>query len=399
MFDSFSNRKEKKFQEHKKAAEDAYYNNQDMAHAVQELKLALKARPNCYETWCQYGDWCDALASAHMMKEEMNEFAALREKAEQAIRKSIEINPQYALGHYRLANIFWGSDFREALVEFEKAAELDDQYAKDIERTKNIIAECTHKLSELKIVHLNSLREKPLPQVYDTEFYFEDTPIGCVVMYSCYSGTQRQWTNSWMFRSENPDLFKEPPIGEVTISSTNHASVSPGCPGNYWPVLEHLHKEDLLKLGPYTLSTPIGIEVSSPSQTQSKEVIDDSGVFEDMSVERNPFMETTSFDKPIIPDGTTILRNKKGKKVGRMEKALFSDDLIIRDKNRKKAGRITQSFWDSDKQIIKDKDGSLVGKMKTDFLGRRIIVDKEGKKVGQFDKNIWGDTIIRKKKK
>lgn len=143
----------------------------------------------------------------------------------------------------------------------------------------------------------------------------------------------------------------------------------------------------------------IGIKVSSPTQTQRKEVIDDSGVFEDMLIERNPLMETTSFGKPIIPDGTTILRNKKGKKVGKIEKALFSDDLIVRDKKGKKAGRITQSFWDSDKQIIKDKDGSRVGEIKTDFLGRRIIVDKEGKKVGQFDKNIWGDTIIRKKKK
>ena len=399
MFDFFSKRKEKKFQEHKKAAEDAYCNNQDIAHAVQELELALKARSNCYETWCQYGDWCDALASEHMMKEEMNEFAALREKAEQAIRKSIEINPQYALGHYRLANILWGSDFRKALVEFEKAAELDAQYEKDVERTKNIIAECTHKLSELKVIHLNSLREKPLPQVYDTEFYFEDTPIGCVVMYAVYSGTERQWTNSWVFRSEKPDFFKESPIGEVQISSTNHSSVNPGCPGDYWGFSVHLYKEDLLKLASFTPSTPIGKEVSSPSQTQSKEVIDDSGVFEDMSVERNPFMETTSFDKPIIPDGTTILRNKKGKKVGRMEKALFSDDLIVRDKKGKKAGRITQSSWDSDKQIIKDKDGSRVGKMKTDFLGRRIIVDKEGKKVGQFDKTIWGKTIIRKKKK
>lgn len=238
--------KEEKFLEHKKAAENAYYNNQDKASAVQELELALKFRPNCYETWCQYGDWCDALASEHMIKNEMNEFVALREKAEQALKKSIEINQLYALGHYRLANIFWGSDFRKALVEFEKAAELDEQYKEDVERAKNVIAECTHKLSEQKVLHLKSLKEEPLPQIYHTEFYFEDTPIGCVVMYTCVSGTQRQWANAWIFRSENPDLFKESPIGEVVISSTNDASVSPGCPSNYAPVLEHLCKNNLL---------------------------------------------------------------------------------------------------------------------------------------------------------
>lgn len=246
MFDIFKKRKQEKFQNHKNAAENAYYNNQDKARAVKELELALKFRPDCYETWCQYGDWCDALASEHMIKEEMNEFVRLREKAEQAIRKSIKINPKYALGYYRLANILWGSDFRKALIEFEKAAEIDEQYAKDVERTKNIIAECTHKLNEQKIVHLNSLRVRPLPQVYETEFYFEDTPIGCLVMHTCVSGTQRQWTHSWIFRSEDSDLFKEVPIGEVAISSTNDASVSPGCPGNYTAVLEHLYKNNLI---------------------------------------------------------------------------------------------------------------------------------------------------------
>jgi len=246
MFDIFKKREEEKFQAHKKAAEDAYYTNQNITLAVQELELALKFRPNCYETWCQFGDWCDALASEHMIKEEMTEFGRLRGKAEQAIRKSIEINPQYALGYYRLANILWGSDFRKALIEFEKAAELDEQYAKDVERTKTIIAECTHKLKEQKIVHLNSLREKPLPQVYETEFYFDDTPIGCIVMHTCVSGSQRQWTHSWIFRSENPDLFKEAPIGEVGISSTNDASASSGCPGNYAVVVEHLCKNNLL---------------------------------------------------------------------------------------------------------------------------------------------------------
>jgi len=242
----FKKHKEEKFQEHKKLAVEAYYNIKDKSRALKEMEMALELRPDCYETWCQYGDWLDSLASDYLFKDEMNKFDALREKAEQAIRTSIGINPKYALGYYRLANILWGSDFRKSLVEFEKAAALDEQYTKDVERTKHIIAECTHKLGEQKTVLLNSLREKPLPQVFDTEYYFTDTPIGCVVMHTCVSGSQRQWTHSWIFRSENPNLLEEHPIGEVAISSTKDASVSSGCPSNYTSVLEHLYKNNLL---------------------------------------------------------------------------------------------------------------------------------------------------------
>jgi tetratricopeptide (TPR) repeat protein len=132
-------------------------------------------------------------------------------------------------------------------LEFERAAKLDKQYEKDVEYAKKIVAECTHRLDKLNVIHLNSLKERPLPQVYETDFYFENTPIGCVVMYICTSENKRQQTRSLIFRSENPDFFKEAPIGEVAIYSTKDASVSLGCPENYAEVLEYLYKDDLLE--------------------------------------------------------------------------------------------------------------------------------------------------------
>lgn len=246
MFDFFKKRKQEKFQNHKNAAINAY-NNSDKNRAVQELEIALKIKPDCYETWCQLGEWCFLIASEKLMiNKDKKEFTMLLLKAEQAVKKSIEINPQYALGYYTLAKISWGSDFRKALIEYEKAAKLDKQYLTDVEEAKKVVAEFTHKFGKLKIIHLNSLEEKPLPQIYETEFYFQNTPIGCVVMHTCISGSKRQSTHSWIFRSENPDLYKEYPIGEVHITSKSDVSITQGCPVNYGSLLMYFRRNNLL---------------------------------------------------------------------------------------------------------------------------------------------------------
>ena len=214
----------------------------DKEKAVAELERALKAKPDCVETWCKLGDCYDYLSSMEV-GEKGN---LLRQKAVDCLNKAISLQPANAKAHDMLGNVLWADDFKKALVEFEVAAKYDPQFEASVAHAKRVIAECTYKLSNLKTIGLKSLRERPLPQVYEYDFYFDGDIVKSAVMYSCVSGTKRQWIHAWLFSTENPDFIKEEPIGEVALASTGDPSVSKGCPSNYRAVIDKLNKEDLL---------------------------------------------------------------------------------------------------------------------------------------------------------
>ncbi len=217
----------------------------DKKGAVVELEKALKSNPDCVETWCKLGDWYDFLSSSSFLNSEGDE-NALRHKAIDALNKAIELQPDNAKAHDMLGNVLWAIDFRKALAEHEIAAKYDPQFNASVDHARRVVEECTYKLSNLKTIGLKSLQERPLPQMFNNEFYFDGDVVKSAVMFSCVSGTMRQWMHAWLFGLENPDLFQESPVAEVAFSSTGDVSVSKGCPQNYRAVIEELYKEDLL---------------------------------------------------------------------------------------------------------------------------------------------------------
>ena len=56
----------------------------DKKEAVNELEKALKAKPDCVETWCKLGDWYDFLSCSDFMASGANH-NALRQKAISAL--------------------------------------------------------------------------------------------------------------------------------------------------------------------------------------------------------------------------------------------------------------------------------------------------------------------------
>jgi tetratricopeptide (TPR) repeat protein len=242
MFNVFKKRREQQYAEHKALAEKAY-SDQNKTVAVRELELALKAMPDNFETWCQYGDWINSLAAEHMggLGEDTQRSISLREQAEKAIRKSLELNPRYALAHYLLANIYWGSDFRAALAEFEKAAELDGEYSSAAKHAQSVVDDFTYSLKDIKVYRLQSLQSAPMPMSFEREFYFEHT-ISSVVIDSCWFGGDVQRVHLLLFCTEQPNFAEDKPIGMVTIRSDGRTDVVPHYPDNWPAMVEHMYK-------------------------------------------------------------------------------------------------------------------------------------------------------------
>lgn len=245
VFGFFGKKREEKYSHHKEVGL-TLWSKGDKESAASEIEKALKAKPDCVETWCKLGDLFSALASDRMLENKLDECEVLRQKAISSLNQAIKIQPDFAEAHYILGNVLWGEDFRKALAELEIAVKNDPKYESSVAHAKRVIAECTYKLNGLKTIYLNSLREKPLPQMYNYDFYFEGDPIKCVVIYGCYSGTQRQWMDVWLFGTEEPNLFQDEPIGHLNLSSTGDVSASKGSPSNYRIILEKLHEEELL---------------------------------------------------------------------------------------------------------------------------------------------------------
>lgn len=214
----------------------------DRENAINALQKAVKANPDCVETWCKLGDCYDFMSSLDPEKEA----SIIRQKAIDCLNQAIQLQPENAKAYDMLGNVLWAEDFRKALCAFETAANLDPEYESSVSHAKRVIAECTYKLSDLKTVELQSLRERPLPDIFKYEFYYDGDIIRNAVIYSCVYGSKRQWVHAWLFNTENPDLFNEKPIGELAISSTGNPNVSKGCPVNYGLIIEQLYKEGLL---------------------------------------------------------------------------------------------------------------------------------------------------------
>jgi tetratricopeptide (TPR) repeat protein len=244
MFQFFQKRREVKYAKHRELAANLWSQGAKKG-AIWELEAGLNLRPDTVEGWCQLGDWCDSLGSQLMM-EANAEADAYRQKAITALKQAIKLQLNLARTHYMLGNIYWGDSFRKGLEEYRLAAQYDPEYKAALDRVEKVISGCNYSLGKIKVVHLASLREEPAPQIYETDFYFEAGPIGCVMMHTCVSGSQRQWAHGWLFESEEPDPFKERPVGELAISSTGDASASSGCPSNYQAVLAQLRKQNYL---------------------------------------------------------------------------------------------------------------------------------------------------------
>lgn len=185
----------------------------DKKEAVVELEKALKSNPDCVETWCKLGDCYDYLSCSDFMASG-DDHNNLRQKAITALNKAIDIQPDNAKAHDMLGNVLWAIDFRKALVEHELAAKYDPQFNTSVAHARRVVEECTYKLFDLNTLGLKNLRERPLPQMFNNEFYFDGDIVKTAVMYSCVSGTKRQWMHAWLFGIENPDIFKEFPLGE-----------------------------------------------------------------------------------------------------------------------------------------------------------------------------------------
>ncbi len=245
VFIFFRKKREERYEHHKKAGL-SLWSRGDKESAASELEKALKAKPDCIDTWCKLGDLFSALSSDKMLENKLDECEDFRQKSISSLNQAIKIQPDFAEAHYILGNVLWAVDFRKAQAEFERAAKYDSKYENSVAHAKRVISECTYKLGDLKTVYLNSLREEPLPQMYNYEFYFDGDPVKCVVIYGCYSGTKRQWMDAWLFNTEKPNLFQDEPIGYLNLSSTGDISVSKGSPFNYRLILEKLYKERLL---------------------------------------------------------------------------------------------------------------------------------------------------------
>lgn len=245
MLGFLKKRREAKFFLHRKAAFDLWNEGQRQA-AIGEMEKALRAKPDWALGWCRLADFCDTACSDRIGRNDTAGANEFRQKAISSVKEAIRLRPEFAEAHYVLGNILWAEDFRKALAEFEIAAKHDPEYEHAVTRARKLVAKHTFRLKDLKIVCLNSLKESPLPQVYDAQFYFEDGPFGCVVFYACFSGTKRQWVHAWLFENEQPDLFQDRPLGHVTIASTGQTMVSSGSPSNYWAIIHKLRKEGLL---------------------------------------------------------------------------------------------------------------------------------------------------------
>lgn len=230
--------------------------------AATELDAALKIKSDLVEDWCKLGEFYLSLTYDRAKDEKITDFMAFKEKAIVCLNKAIGMQPNLATAHYLMARALWYDDYRKALASYETALKLDPgntTYQDAINHAKGMISVSTFKLQNLKTIHLSSLEERPFPTIFETEFYFDGGPIGSAVLFYCASGSQRQWMHAWLFESDHPNLFKEKPIGELTVSADGDAWVSDGPPGNYSEVIKQLNKRDLLDYEVQEPVTPEGI--------------------------------------------------------------------------------------------------------------------------------------------
>jgi hypothetical protein len=67
-----------------------------------------------------------------------------------------------------------------------------------------------------------------------------------------------------------------------------------------------------------------------------------------------------------------IIRDKSGREIGRMTKAVFSDDLIVRNSSGERVGRISDAFF-SDDRILRDQSGQEVGRITENWRGEKVF--------------------------
>jgi len=241
MFSFFGKRKEQVYAQHREQGL-TLYSQGDKKNAIFEFQKALEAKSDCFDTWFKLGNCYDIMSC----QSEAEEAITLRQKSINSLTEAIKLNPTNADVHYMLGNVLWAEDYRKAAVEYECAAKYDNQYEQDLARAKRIISECTYKLRNSKVAVLKSVQAEPDIAMLDYEFYYGGNTIEFVVIYNCVYGSKRQWMNAWLFDTASPNLFNDTPIGELSMSSTGDVSVSDGCPANYYTLLNHLQKNDLL---------------------------------------------------------------------------------------------------------------------------------------------------------
>jgi len=92
--------------------------------------------------------------------------------------------------------------------------------------------------------------------------------------------------------------------------------------------------------------------------------------------------------------GRTVAEDSSGKEVGSMEKAWFTDDVILKDAQGKSMGRITKAALTND-LIVKDGSGKEVGRITDAILtDDKVLKDASGSEIGRIRKDALGDTVI-----
>ncbi len=209
------------------------------AEAIDQLEKALEIYPDRHDLWFTLGNYYDAHGSLLFDK-------SLMEKAENCLKKATQLKPDFPEAYYSLGNVVWSKDFRESVKYFEQAVKYDSQYQDALDRAIKLVEECTINLSKLNIYKLNSLREELSSSIVNSTFYFDDYPVGSAVFYSCTRSSKALWANAWLFSENEPNLFENEPVANITISSLGNIGVDVGTPSNYQLNIKKLDSEGLL---------------------------------------------------------------------------------------------------------------------------------------------------------